>query len=71
MSYSRGAVKRSRWRREFPLVASLRSFESHTGKVRAGGRLRMEVLGLLTAAINLVSAVVLWRAAKRNRRGRR
>ena len=28
----------------------------------------MEVLGLLTAAVNMLTAVILWQTAKRNRR---
>lgn len=28
----------------------------------------MEIIGILTALINLITAVVLWQTAKRNRR---
>ena len=28
----------------------------------------MEVIGILTALINLITAVILWQTAKRNRR---
>lgn len=28
----------------------------------------MEIIGLLTAAVNLITAVILWQTAKRNRR---
>ncbi len=28
----------------------------------------MEIIGILTAVVNLVTAVILWQTAKRNRR---
>lgn len=28
----------------------------------------MEIIGILTAGINLITAVILWQTAKRNRR---
>lgn len=30
----------------------------------------MEIIGLITAAVNLLTAVILWQTAKRNRRNR-
>ncbi len=30
----------------------------------------MEIIGLLTALINMVTAIILWQTAKRNRRKR-